>query len=394
MEKNDFIFITGKNYELSRFEIISYLDSRNYEYDILDNSNDFLVIRLSDIDIEKMINSLGGTLKIADVLAEIPRNELNSALDKIELEKIFKLKTEKFVFGVSVYSEKDTYKIYKLIGNFFKKRLKQTGINAKYFGFSRERKPQLTNVEVIKKNLVDKSAEIVVCLSDKIYIGVTKALHNPFEFQKRDIGRPVQRTIFSISPRLSNILINLSGAKEGDTLLDPFCGIGTILQEAALNEINILGLDIDRECVESAKENLRWLSKEYRLDLNNLNEKIISGDAKKLNEYFKENSIDAIATEPYLGPPLKKKPSMQEVNKMFEEIKNIYEESLKEMYKILKTKKRISIVSPCIRITKSKCVKFDFTSIAKKIGFKIINSFIDAERRHKTFREIFVIEKP
>ena len=394
MLNNDYIFIKGKNHELSRFEIVSYLDARGFEYNMILDKGEFLVIRVSDdLNIGKMINSLGGTLKIAKIIMTTKKDELKKALDEIEIEGIFKLKTEKFIFGVSVYSEKDSYRIYRLIGSYFKKRLKQKGWKTKYFGFPRKRKPQLTNVEIIKKNLIENSAEIIVCLSDKVYIGATVSVHNPFEFQKRDIERPAQRTIFSIPPRLSKILINLSRAKEGDTLLDPFCGVGTILQEALLDGINIIGIDIDEECIKSSKENLRWVSKEYNLVLDNLDKKIKIGDAKRLSEYFKEGSIDSIATEPYLGPPLKKKPSIEEVGKIFEEIKPLYEDSLEEMYKILKPKKRIAIVSPCMKITKTKYVKFDFQSIATKIGFKIINSFIDVERRHKTFREIFVIEK-
>ena len=393
MEKNDFIFIEGKNPELSKSEIKSYLDSRNYGYDISEDGKDFLVIRLGNLDLEKMMKSLGGTLKIANVLLEVPKDELENSLENLDLEKIFKSK--KFIFGISVYSEKDSYRIYKLIGKHLKKRLKENKKSAKFFGFPKNRKPQLTNVEVIKKNFIENSAEVIVCsVKDKFYIGITKNVHNPFEFRKRDIERPVQRTIFSISPRLSNILINLSGAKENDILLDPFCGVGTILQEAVLNGINILGIDIDEECVKASKENLRWLSKEYNLGLNDIENKIKVGDTRKLSEYFEENSIDGIATEPYLGPPLKKKPSLNEIEEIFKEIRTLYEESLNEMYKILKNKKRIAIVSPCIRTTKTKYVKLDFANIAKKAGFKIINSFFDAERRHKTFREIFVIEKP
>lgn len=390
MEKNDFIFIKGKNPDLSKFEILSYLDARNYEYKVLENAKDFLIININNIDIEKIISSLGGTLKIAPVLASFLKSELNHALENINVKEIFKSKIK--LFGISVYAEKNSYETYKLIGGYFKKKLKQDGISANYFGFSRK-EPVMTNVEVIKKNLINESAEILVCSKNKTYIGVTKAIHNPFEFQKRDVGRPAQRTIFSIPPRLAKILVNLSRAKEGDKLLDPFCGMGTILQEAVLNGINIIGLDIDEKCIEGSKENLRWLNKEYNLNLN-VDEKVRHGDARSLSEYFQRNSIDAIATEPYLGPPLKSKPTESEAYKIFENIENLYEESLREMYIVLKPKKRIAIVSPCIKTTKSKFVKFDFQSIVRKIGFRMVDSFIDAEERHKTFREIFVIEKP
>ena len=249
----------------------------------------------------------------------------------------------------------------------------------------------MTNVEIIKKKLVEESVEIIVCASDKYYIGTTESLHNPFDYQKRDMERPIQRPIFSIPPRLANIMINLVGAKGGDSLLDPFCGIGTILQEAALRKIKINGIDKDEECIKSAKTNLGWLADQYGINIDL--EKIRHGDATRLSEYFEEDSIDAIATEPYLGPPLKGNQSHEDVEKIFEEIRPLYEKALKEFYKVLKGGKRASIVSPCIRMRENKVIRFNFKEIAEASGFKIINSIIDAEKRHRTQREIFVIEK-
>lgn len=381
MEK--FIFIKGKNSELSSLELASYLDSRNLDYSIVEDSENFTVIETEEID-KGMIKQLGGILKIAKVV-----NESNK-IDSKSLEGLEKMIGGK-VFGLSVYSEKDEQNIYKIVGNQLKKRLKSLGINAKYFGFASNRRPRMTNVEVIKKRLVEESVEIVVCVSKKFYIGTTQALHNPFEYQKRDMERPVQRPIFSIPPRLANIMINLAGAKEDDILLDPFCGIGTILQEAALRKIKIRGIDKDEICIESAKQNLLWLAKEYKLQLDL--EKIRHGDATRIGEYFDGNSIDAIATEPYLGPPLKGNQSQEDVKAIFEEIRPLYEKTLKEMYKVLKKGKRAAIVSPCIRTRGNRTVKFDFKELAERAGFKIINSVTDAEKRHRTIREIFVIEK-
>jgi tRNA G10 N-methylase Trm11 len=381
-----FVFIKGKNPELSRLELVSYLDSRDYKYSVVDDSEDFIVIDMEMVF--GMIDSLGGTLKIANVLTE--GDDINKVnLEKLELGKLLK----KNIFGLSVYSKKDQYEIYNSIGKKLKGIFKEEGIKAKYFGFPKHRKPQMSNVEVIKKKLIEDSFELVVCISEKrFYVGITNSLHNPLEFQKRDIGRPVQRIIFSIPPRLANILINLACAKEGDTLLDPFCGIGTILQEAALKRIDISGIDKDEKCIESAKQNLKWLADEYRLKAD-FGRKIMAGDAMKLSKYFKKDSIDAIATEPYLGPPLKGNQNQNNVKKLFDEIRPLYEKSLKEMHKVLKSGKRIAIVSPCIRTREDKVIKFDFEKIAVDAGFKIIDSVIDAEKRHRTLREIFVIEK-
>ena len=229
------IFIKGKNPELSRLEIISYLDSRNYKYSVVEDSVDFVVIDMDSV-VLGMIDSLGGTLKIANVLAE--GDDINKEdVGNLGLEKLLKEK----IFGLSVYSQTNQYEIYNSIGKDLKNVFKEKGIKAKYFGFPKHRRPMMRNIEVIKKELVEHSFELVVCVSEKrFYIGITNSLHNPLEFQKRDVGRPVQRAIFSIPPRLANIMINLAQAKEGDILLDPFCGIGTILQEAALKGIIIL----------------------------------------------------------------------------------------------------------------------------------------------------------
>jgi tRNA G10 N-methylase Trm11 len=391
--ENDFIFIKGKNPELSAYEMTSYLQSRNLLYEVLEDTDEFTVIRMQDeVNLEKMQRSLGGTLKIGQLLTEGPLKNIN-ILDRVNLDLLLKDKRDKFVFGVSVYSGKESYEIYSYASKYFKRKFKEMDLRVNFFGAS-HKKPQLTNVEVIKKDLINESAEILICSGKRIYVGKTLFLHNPFAFQKRDIGRPKQRTIFSISPRLSNILINLSWARKGDRLLDPFCGIGTILQEAALNGIEINGIDADEECIDSCKENLKWLSKEYSLNLSDLDKKILQGDAKLLSQYFKEDSIDCVATEPYLGPPLREKPSVEEAGKILNEIKGLYEKTLSEMYKVLKRGKKVAMISPRIRITESKSAGLEFTSIAESLGFRVIKSFIDAESRHRTMREIFVIEKP
>lgn len=381
------IFIKGKNPELSRLEIISYLDSRNYKYSVVEDSVDFVVIDMDSV-VLGVIESLGGTLKIANVLAE--GDDINKEdVGNLGLEKLLKEK----IFGLSVYSQTNQYEIYNSIGKDLKNVFKEKGIKAKYFGFPKHRRPMMRNIEVIKKELVEHSFELVVCVSEKrFYIGITNSLHNPLEFQKRDVGRPVQRAIFSIPPRLANIMINLAQAKEGDILLDPFCGIGTILQEAALKGIIIAGIDKDENCITSARQNLKWLSDEYNLRMD-LGRRVKAGDATKLSKYFKKDSIDAIVTEPYLGPPLKGNQNQKKVKELFDELRPMYEKSLKEMHKVLGSGKRVVIVSPCIRTREDNVIKFDFENIAKKVGFKIIESVTDFEKRHRTIREIFVIEK-
>lgn len=69
--------------------------------------------------------------------------------------------------------------------------------------------------------------------------------------EERPFSRPV-----GLHPRLARALINLAGVAEGATLLDPFCGAGGILIEAAQLGIQPIGSDSDPEMVEGARENL------------------------------------------------------------------------------------------------------------------------------------------
>ena len=114
-----FIFVKGKNPELSRIELVSYLESRDIDYSIVVDSKQFIVIE-ADID-KKMIEFLGGMLKIAKVVNETRKLESKSF---IGLEAMIKKK----VFGLSVYAEKDEHNIYKNVGKILKKNLKQAGL--------------------------------------------------------------------------------------------------------------------------------------------------------------------------------------------------------------------------------------------------------------------------
>ncbi len=66
-------------------------------------------------------------------------------------------------------------------------------------------------------------------------LAITDGIQDYEEWNKRDYGRPhsdPKRGM--LPPKLARMMVNLAGADgEGKTLLDPFCGSGTILMEAA-----------------------------------------------------------------------------------------------------------------------------------------------------------------
>lgn len=397
----DFIFIYGKNPELSLAEIASYLEAGAAGFQIKDSSDAFVLISIENLP-KNIMKDLGGTIKIAEVLFSSERKDVSEILKelerKIDFDRLFEGLQKKTVFGVSSYNSR---KEQETLSEFSKSKMKGKGIKAGCAHLL-SGESAISHTNLVKKRILEKSIELLACSGKKFYLGKTLFAHNPFEFRKRDLKRPAQRTIYSIPPRLCRIMINLSGCKSG-TLLDPFCGIGSILQEAALMGFEVHGVDADKDCVSGCIKNLSWLEKEYKIRIGDIWKKILVGDARNLEKYFPENSVDAIVTEPYLGPPLKEKPSAAEAKRILDEIAPLYEISIASMVKVLKPGKRIVIVAPCFKTEKgiarldmdgicgrNNCVLVD---VLKKYGIPHGFPFLDFEERHRTIREINVVEK-
>jgi tRNA G10 N-methylase Trm11 len=334
-------------------------------------------------------------------------------------DEAFKASSEKCVFGVSLYFEgrqflRHAKEMQRFMGNYFKGELASRGVKARFMGFPRNRKlPQLTHVEVLKTGLIEKSAEILFCVGrEQTYVAKTIAVHNPFEFQKRDVERPVQRKIFSIPPRLAKIMANLSSCAPGKVLLDPFCGVGTILQEAMLTKAQVIGIDINPWCVKASYTNLAWLKDEYKIEDGRYT--VLLGDSRRLTDKVDVDSVDCIATEPDLGPALRHLPTESYARGIAGKLKPLYGSFLEGAYRVLKGGGKLVITSPYIRTRSGTFVTLSIEEEAERIGFSSscpierrffvnetsltedlanMSSFVDIEERHKIGREIHVLQK-
>lgn len=73
------------------------------------------------------------------------------------------------------------------------------------------------------------------------------------------IRRPPQRPFKqpgTMRPQLARTLVNLSGVQTGEVLLDPMCGAGAILTEAALVGAQPVGVDLQTKMVTGARSNV------------------------------------------------------------------------------------------------------------------------------------------
>ena len=76
---------------------------------------------------------------------------------------------------------------------------------------------------------------------------------------KRPFFKPI-----SLDPRLARSMVNIS-CPAGGKFLDPFCGTGGILLEAAQVGCQVYGSDADSRMVEGSRENLKWASESQNM---------------------------------------------------------------------------------------------------------------------------------
>lgn len=99
---------------------------------------------------------------------------------------------------------------------------------------------------------------IRVIKADQWYLGLLRYERDRKELEQR---RAPMRPFFSpvsLHPRFGRYLVNVSMTREGDTVLDPFCGTGGILIEAALMGRKIIGSDASLAMVMGARLNLKY----------------------------------------------------------------------------------------------------------------------------------------
>ena len=142
-----------------------------------------------------------------------------------------------------------------------------------------------------------------------------------FSKQVKEKNRPkkIKSYPHELDWKLTRVMINLIGLKQGETVCDPFCGAGTTLLEAESMGIHAIGLDFDKKMFEATKDNLK---------MNGYKSKIFNSDFQELVKISEK--FDGIVTDLPYGKNTK--------------ISEKPEEILKRFISILPKKKKIAIM--------------------------------------------------
>jgi len=286
-------FLSGENTEIARAEA-KYL-SEAYSKKITAESDGQILVIEADKSIERALNRLALTHEVSEYIGSCKVEELEDLFESILVpEKKLCVRVRK-IGGVRI----DSSEMERKLGAILWRKGAKISVS----------KPELT---------------IKVYISDIAYSGYLIHSTDKKQFIER---QPDTKPYFRpgvILPKLAKALVNVSGVKEEEILLDPMCGAGTILIEAGLMKINFVGVEAFYNIIKGCAENLSY----YNLPLN-----LIRGDVKKLP--FENESFDSIVTDfPYLKS-----------SKSYGGLNELYNSSLTEFERVLKPACRAVIVS-------------------------------------------------
>lgn len=252
------------------------------------------------------INRLGGSLKLGRFF-DTDFSKLAKFLATVHPEG-------KITLGISDFSKQKKSGLAKQKSMELKRSLARMGRSVRVITSN---EPEISSATAHHNQLGEKAGCFEIFLIDReIYLSL--GTQNISAYTERDQARPARDAkVGMLPPKLAQILINLCGKlPERTRVLDPFCGTGVVLQEAAIMGYVPYGTDLNERMVEYSKKNLSWLfnernQKRFKIlpDLIQKKDQILNaisvGDA---TSFAWDGEIDAVAFEGYLGAPMSKPP--------------------------------------------------------------------------------------
>ncbi|MCR4284463.1 MAG: hypothetical protein NUV97_00270 [archaeon] len=353
-------FVLGRNPTLSRLEVLSFLEARKREYKEILFDENLLVLEFPG---EEKVNvqEFGGVLKIGDILFEGEEKDFRNYLDGEEI-----IPSDKFSYSIFGNGDED------LIKQKFKSEKKKAVLRR---GRNRMKMQEGSFLNVGNADF----SLFYYKKNDMVLFGLVNQDYNYEPVKDRDMNKPVRREELAISPRLAKILINLAGSKPGSLLLDPFCGIGGILQESLVKGIKCYGIDHNQEAIKDAEKNLKWLCGKYNIRGDYRLENIDSRKAPDLQ-------FGSIATETPLGVVLRKKPNDNHAKKIILDFEALMIPILLRLKKVKKPGAKISITFPVVRGFHVNAGK-----VAGKVGLRILNGPILESREDQFISRDIVV---
>ncbi|PJE75578.1 hypothetical protein COV04_04090 [Candidatus Uhrbacteria bacterium CG10_big_fil_rev_8_21_14_0_10_48_11] len=343
------LLIFGRQPALSLAELHAFAEARGLSLSVrLSTSIGAVVVDgLPDAVADTLVEQLAGVVKVAVLLGQQPLVPLTDTAAWVQTLQPLIADASMRTFGISYYGTRASVpssSVQERIALTIKKAARSNGGRVRWV--SGRGKP-LTSVQVEKNQMLGAEGSEFIVLVDRseLVIAKTTAVQLFEDWGSRDFGRPARDARSGmLPPKLARLMVNLLGLPPQGILLDPFCGSGTILMEAAVaGWASVIGSDKSAKAVSDSEENMAWLK----------NAKGISADytffktpVAKLVSRVSGRSVAAVVSEPDLGPALRVAPTVAEAKRIAAGLLPLYRELLMAVGKVLRPGGRAVLVVP------------------------------------------------
>ncbi|OGE73860.1 MAG: hypothetical protein A3I07_03985 [Candidatus Doudnabacteria bacterium RIFCSPLOWO2_02_FULL_42_9] len=379
-----YAFVLGRVYTLSLAELLQVLISKGIKYQVKACSPEVVVLELDQqIKAEEFQAHLGGVIKIIRLIdtfqkkgKEYPSQVLTNYFTYKQIKGYFHDYTGKKQFGVSIYSLDPSIRFREEVGRiaFLIKKILQDQAQSVRAVLPQFPSQALSSVQVTENQILNKGAEIVIISGNqRLFVGKTLVVQNYEDYGRRDYQRPSRdEKVGMIPPKVAQIMINLAGPlKPLGQILDPFCGSGTILQEAMLMGYKALGSDLEQKMIENSEKNLEWFRNRYHVSPGRY--KLFKSHAAEISMQIPNLKIAAIVTEGTLGPIYGKMPKKPEMQNNFKNLSKLYDQVFKEFKKFLTEGSRVILCLPAYRVSASAYEQMPDLDFAEQNGYTVLD---------------------
>jgi tRNA G10 N-methylase Trm11 len=395
----NYAFVLGRVYTLSLAELLAVLTNMGISYRVAACSVEVVVIETDhQLDCIKLQSRLGGVIKIIRLFdifqkkgKEFPSQALANYFTFKRINEYFHEYSGKRQFGVSIYVLDPTLRFREessRIAFMVKKILQEQAMSVRAV-IPQFPAQALSSVLVNENQLLNKGAEIVVvCGNQKLFVGKTLTVQNYEDYGRRDYQRPARdEHAGMIPPKVAQSMINLAGQlKPLAYILDPFCGSGTILQEAILMGYKAVGSDLDQAAISNSEKNLEWFRNRYHVPPNRY--KLIRAHAAEIGSVMSNYKLSAVVTEGTLGPIYMRLPKASDMQANFDNLSKLYSQVFKELAKIMPIGDRVVMCLPAYKVSFTDYERIPSLDFAYENGYAILDPIPEQIRAKYKFLKV------
>lgn len=310
-------------------------------------------------------NRLGGSQKAGRVVAKIRGTWRQASMQIVKAYSAeWATREGKTTLGISAYGFPDSVREIQKTGIILKKKLREHNVSLRLIP-NNELALNTATSHHNKLGLSENHVELLVVRSGsgQIIVAESVGAQNITAFAARDQARPkTDAFVGMLPPKLARMMVNMTSMPRG-RVLDPFCGTGVVLQEAAILGYSTYGTDLSDKMIDYSKANLSWLTGLY----GNITQSTLAvGNA---TDYQWDPPIDSVVCETYLGQPFSAPPSSAKLQEVRGNCNHIISEFLKNIHLQIATGTPLCIAVPAWRATDGSFTHLPFIDALDALGY-------------------------